>query len=416
LTSRLVVEYERARISPEEVISRSSIPECGDILLNRFLNTPDWVYWVNKSRTASKHVGMLLSGEKLVDDNQFKKNLFNDYKAGIGGDMEAFGLFVAAKRNHILEWIVIKGICDWGDGKKYIRKNYNQRIAAEAAVSLCECVLSSSSLDDLPRNAKRVASNDTMETTIKRTSRNGETSRDNSTKAADGVQENYDKLMTFAPVFVSFEGAGIIEVIIHAGPIDELTNIDVIVASENTHFDLARPFKPSTSGRLRKTAGAKDDKGNITKDIVLEELEQWRKNENNGNKVVPDGIVVPTSSGEMKKSGVERIYHAAIAEPIPGVHGYTTSAEIVEVASLNTIALLSDEQDKGIIPKPCSLCLPLFGAGRGKMDPIESFLAIISGISAGIKEFKPQLKTLHFITLEKKETVALIKALKKGLI
>jgi|GEM_PF-6074204 len=60
--------------------------------------------------------GGLLSGEKLVDNEEFKGNLLSIEKEAIGGEMEAAGLVAACHRRNV-PWILIKAICDWGEGK-----------------------------------------------------------------------------------------------------------------------------------------------------------------------------------------------------------------------------------------------------------------------------------------------------------
>jgi hypothetical protein len=282
-----------------------------------------------------------------------------------------------------------------------------------AAASICKSVLTSGTLDDLARNPKRKPI--AKEKIVKETEGSlvkPKPSVNNAPQSTTGEDVPYEQLVTFAPVSMCFPVAGVIEVVVHAGPIDQVENIDVIVASENTHFDLARPFKPSTSGRLRRAAAVKNQRGKIVKDVVFDELEGWRAEENFGNEIVQDGIVVSTSSGEMKKQGIIRIYHAAVVKPIQGVHGYTTDTEIIELASEETIALLVREQKRGIIPKPCTICLPLFGAGRGKLNPEQSFRAMMRGLSSGIEKYQPALLSLHFCTMMKRETSILLKIIK----
>jgi nucleoside phosphorylase len=87
-------------------------------LLDKFINgeTENW-------KGAPVHFGLLLSGEKLVDNKEFRARLLNLELEAIGGDMETAGLYTAV-RNHsdfkdrYVHWIVVKGICDWGDGYK----------------------------------------------------------------------------------------------------------------------------------------------------------------------------------------------------------------------------------------------------------------------------------------------------------
>jgi nucleoside phosphorylase len=51
--------------------------------------------------------------------------------------MEGAGIAAAAERKN-REWIVVKGICDWGDGTK---KDHHQGFAAASSVDLVEHVL-----------------------------------------------------------------------------------------------------------------------------------------------------------------------------------------------------------------------------------------------------------------------------------
>jgi nucleoside phosphorylase len=64
------------------------------------------------------HIGHVLSGEKLVDNIEFKNALLDQYPQVIGGEMEGGGLWASASR-HKKSWILIKSVCDWGDGKKH---------------------------------------------------------------------------------------------------------------------------------------------------------------------------------------------------------------------------------------------------------------------------------------------------------
>ena len=75
-------------------------------------------------------MGPILPGEKLVDDAAFKAALLHDHPQAIGGHMEGVGLAAAAVRNGV-PWILVKAICDWGDGKKDAK---HQPLAAAAAV------------------------------------------------------------------------------------------------------------------------------------------------------------------------------------------------------------------------------------------------------------------------------------------
>ena len=65
---------------------------------------------------ASVHVGTVASGEKLVDDVDFREFLRRLNPPPIAGEMEAWGLSAVC---HELrkQFIMVKGICDWGKDK-----------------------------------------------------------------------------------------------------------------------------------------------------------------------------------------------------------------------------------------------------------------------------------------------------------
>ena len=132
-----IICYEPQRVGAA-VVYRGPVPPCDPILLNRFENAIRWDFRRPDGIQSACRYGPLLSGEKLVDDPEFKASLFASFPQAIGGEMEGAGLGAAAIR-FAVPWIVVKAICDWGDGEK--NKKY-QPLAAAAAASLVHHVLS----------------------------------------------------------------------------------------------------------------------------------------------------------------------------------------------------------------------------------------------------------------------------------
>lgn len=148
LVSTRVVSYEPARKQAEGDRPRGSQFEAGPILLNRFHNVMGWRFERPDGSPCTNVEGQLLSGEKLVDDLDFKQELFARFPESIGGDMESAGIAAAAEKNKV-EWIVVKAVSDWGDGTKGDR---HRPLAAAAAASLVAHVVSPQAvLADLPQ-------------------------------------------------------------------------------------------------------------------------------------------------------------------------------------------------------------------------------------------------------------------------
>ncbi|KYC37020.1 hypothetical protein WA1_46090 [Scytonema hofmannii PCC 7110] len=137
LVASQIISYEQQRIG-EEIVYRSSIPPSHTTLLNRFENVQNWKFTRPDGLHSNLIVGPILSGEKLVDNPEFKAALFQQFPQAVGGEMEGAGLCAASGRVGTA-WILVKSICDWGDGKKHKK---HQPLAAAVAASLVHHVLS----------------------------------------------------------------------------------------------------------------------------------------------------------------------------------------------------------------------------------------------------------------------------------
>lgn len=137
LIAEQIVPYEKQRVG-EKAIFREAIPLTGLTLINRFTNALAWTFARPDGSIVTRHYGRLLSGEKLIDDPAYKKELMDQFPDAIGGEMEAAGACAAAIRGKV-EWIAVKAVSDWADGKKH---DGYQEMAAAASVSLVHHVLS----------------------------------------------------------------------------------------------------------------------------------------------------------------------------------------------------------------------------------------------------------------------------------
>jgi formylglycine-generating enzyme required for sulfatase activity/nucleoside phosphorylase len=124
LVSRQLQYYESQKVDLERgQIPRGDRVTSAERLIDRFRSSD--VEW----QGASTHFGLVLSGEKLVNDPSFRKWLLKAEPEAIGGEMEGAGLYVAA-RDAKVDWILVKAICDWADGSK---NDGAQVLAAENA-------------------------------------------------------------------------------------------------------------------------------------------------------------------------------------------------------------------------------------------------------------------------------------------
>lgn len=136
LVSKTVFDYESGVIREGKLLSDGIKAEAGKFLVNTFsAYSRTWKFDLAK-RQAECFLGNILSGDKFVDDNEFKTQLLELEPLSYGGEMEGRGAYAACRNRDLHEWIIVKGICDWGDGKTNRRKQANQKLAAESATSL----------------------------------------------------------------------------------------------------------------------------------------------------------------------------------------------------------------------------------------------------------------------------------------
>ena len=165
-----------------------------------------------------------------------------------------------------------------------------------------------------------------------------------------------------------------IRVVVRAGGMDNLDCVDVVVSSENIYFEMAKPFKPSTSGRLRSAAAIKNPLGEIVEDVMFNELNAWLRTNCKHGIQVPIGTVAPTGPGQLSLRNIKRVYHAAIVSPKPGSNEYDVPPNAIPIAISNIFTLARHERASGFALQ--SIALPLFGAGRGGNNPDDSFRQI----------------------------------------
>ena len=142
LVSKFIVDYEAGRVNPTSIELRGARPPATRNLVHgleqikaRSSNVIGW---------PKLHINGLLSGEKLVDNRDYRDSLVTLANQGdiIGGEMEAAGLFTALDDTGT-GWVVVKAICDFADGNKNEDKEKRQQLAATNAASVVYALLSS---------------------------------------------------------------------------------------------------------------------------------------------------------------------------------------------------------------------------------------------------------------------------------
>jgi len=134
--SRQLQSYNLMRIGTDErtggyrINPRDDKTTANPQFLSRVRDAAD--HWP-EGKSGDKPQGiLLLSGDKLVDNVDFRDQLLDLFPEAEAGEMEASGIY-SATREEERRWMVIKAICDYADGKKKENKEERQKLAAEKA-------------------------------------------------------------------------------------------------------------------------------------------------------------------------------------------------------------------------------------------------------------------------------------------
>lgn len=136
LVSESVRPYNIRRVGEKDTICRGVEAPASQLLLNRFKSfVSTWEHIIDSGLKSNLIFGRILSGEELVDNIEYRNKLLLELPDSDGGEMEGAGLYAACGNK--IDWILVKGICDFADGKKGVNKKQNQKMAVEAALSVC---------------------------------------------------------------------------------------------------------------------------------------------------------------------------------------------------------------------------------------------------------------------------------------
>lgn len=126
IVSKQVTNYDFVKQKESGTIERADKAHSSTQLLSLFENS---------KITFNNNVdfGLFICGEKLLDNESMVKELLNRFPEALAGDMESYGVYSICEKQKI-DWLIIKGICDWGFEKQSEHKKEDQKLAIKNAV------------------------------------------------------------------------------------------------------------------------------------------------------------------------------------------------------------------------------------------------------------------------------------------
>ena len=133
LVARKIYPYENQKLKDGQKEFRGEWHEANNTFIKAFEEiSQTWSVCNLYNENVHIEVSPILSGEKLFDDKNERDKLKLTFNEARGGEMEGIGVASACEDAGI-QWILLKGICDFGDGNKGEQKHERQDSAARTA-------------------------------------------------------------------------------------------------------------------------------------------------------------------------------------------------------------------------------------------------------------------------------------------
>jgi hypothetical protein len=158
------------------------------------------------------------------------------------------------------------------------------------------------------------------------------------------------------------------QVIIRTGDVRHVSNIDVVVSSENTDFQVARYYDPSMSGTLRYLDAERGMDGRVVRDALDERLKALIK-QYNIQLPVMSGTVLPMSTTGLVARGIKYVFLAATVRGDGPGAGYSAVVQSEIENCIRECFRRFDELAR--VEQLESILFPVFGAGTAKQDPAQ---------------------------------------------
>ena len=121
IVANLICDYTCLRVGDKDTLQpRGGTPSVGATLLQVF-SSPVGYSHTQDGKKVEVRCGPFIARPDLVDSPKYKEELKRLKPDALGGEMEGAGIMAAVKNDtskYKVEAIIIKAICDWGDGEK----------------------------------------------------------------------------------------------------------------------------------------------------------------------------------------------------------------------------------------------------------------------------------------------------------
>ncbi|MGR5274964.1 hypothetical protein ACPV4S_24275 [Vibrio alginolyticus] len=184
------------------------------------------------------------------------------------------------------------------------------------------------------------------------------------------------------------------------GSVENISDIDVVVTSENTNLDLGSISGTSVSGRIRKMAASFDEKNTLVRDNLNDFITAWKKEHGLGPFTKGRCIISPPFNAE--QHGIKSIVHAIAIEKNAGKPANIDFSAIKTIVKYSINHTLNSNYN--------SVFIPVFGLGSGQVEQEDAINYTVDAIKASLENTDKNI-TIYIGVYKTDDSFALIKQL-----
>lgn len=184
------------------------------------------------------------------------------------------------------------------------------------------------------------------------------------------------------------------------GSVENISDIDVVVTSENTNLDLGSISGTSVSGRIRKMAATFNDRNILVRDDLDDFIKGWKTEHGLGPFTKGQCIFSPPFNAE--KNGIKSIVHAIAVEKNAG------KAVNIDFSAIKTI--IERSIDHTLQNNYKSIFIPIFGLGSGQVEQEAAINCTVDAVKSNLEKVDKTI-TVFLGVYRVDDSFALIKKL-----
>lgn len=189
------------------------------------------------------------------------------------------------------------------------------------------------------------------------------------------------------------------------GSVENISDIDVVVTSENINLDLGSIGGTSVSGRIRKMAASFDNKNGLVSDNLNDFITDWKKEYGLGPFAKGQCIISPSFNAE--KNGIKSIVHAIAIEKNAGKPANIDFSAIKTIVKCSIRHTLDENYN--------SIFIPVFGLGSGQVEQEEAINYTVDAIKSTLDNIDKDI-TVYIGVYKTDDSFALIKQLTRKIL